>query len=97
LQECFTVAFGNVHQGADRQLLAGYCNGDLRLFDLRTGTQRWSTNLGSGVTSVDFDRPDIDMNKFVAVCMKSTLHAVDARTLHSTKVCLLGDQGKCCI
>lgn len=77
-----------MHQGADRQLLAGYCNGDLRLFDLRAGTERWSTNLGSGVIGVDFDRPDIDMNKFVAVCMNSVLHAADARTQHSTKVTL---------
>jgi hypothetical protein len=66
--------------------LAGYCNGDIRLFDLRAGTERWSTNLGSGVIGVDFDRPDIDMNKFVAVCMDSKLHAADARTQHSTKV-----------
>ena len=28
---------------------AGYDNGDVKLFDLRTNTMRWETNIGNGV------------------------------------------------
>lgn len=69
-------------------MLAGYSSGTVRLFDLTAGSERWSADLGSGVTGVSFDRPDIEMNKFHAVCMNSTLHTFDARTLHSHRVSL---------
>lgn len=86
MQECWTVGFGNAMASGHRQLLAGYSSGAVRLFDLAAGKERWSCNLGSGVTSAAFDRQDIEMNKFSAVCMNSTFHTFDARTLHSKKV-----------
>ena len=86
LQECWSVAFGNAISAGKRQVLAGFSSGAVKLFDLAAGKERWSGNLGSGVTCVAFDRPDIEMNKFSAVCMNSTLHTFDARTLHSSKV-----------
>lgn len=39
---------------------------DVKLFDLRTQTMRWETNVGNGVVSLEFDRKDIAMNKLVA-------------------------------
>lgn len=84
--ECWAVAYGNAHNQADRCLLAGYSSGELKLFDLRTGSQRWQNNLGSGVVAVEFDRYDIEMNKFTAACMSSILYVFDARTQHTTKV-----------
>lgn len=44
-------------------MAAGYDNGDVKLVDLRTQTLRWETNVKNGVTGLDFDRNDIEMNK----------------------------------
>lgn len=57
------MAFGNAYTDEDRCLAAGYDNGDVKLFDLRTQTMRWETNVKNGVTGLDFDRNDIEMNK----------------------------------
>ena len=91
LQECWTVEFGNIFEGGGRHLLAGYSSGSIRLFDLTAGTERWSKSLGGGVTCAAFDRPNIEMNKFSAVCMDSIMHTFDARTLHSENVSLFSD------
>lgn len=62
-RDCWTVAFGNACSDEDRCVAAGYDNGDVKLYDLRTQSMRWETNVKNGVTGVDFDRNDIDMNK----------------------------------
>lgn len=62
-RDCWTVTFGNAYTDEDRCLAAGYDNGDVKLFDLRTQTMRWETNVKNGVTGLSFDRNDIEMNK----------------------------------
>lgn len=81
--ECWSVAFGNSFDDTERCILAGYENGDLKLFDLRMGKVRFETNLANGVCSVEFDRKDIPMNKFIATCLESQFLIFDARTQHS--------------
>ncbi|KAL4422587.1 hypothetical protein ABPG75_008784 [Micractinium tetrahymenae] len=56
-RDCWCVAFGDAHGGDGRCLLAGYDNGDIKLFDLRGGgaAVRWETNVGRGVCGVQFD------------------------------------------
>lgn len=51
---CRCVAFGDAHSGEGRCLLAGYENGDVKMFDLRAGSAavRWETNVGKGVCSL---------------------------------------------
>lgn len=49
-RDCWTVAFGNSYSDDERCIVAGYDNGDLKIFDLRTQTMRWETNLGNGGT-----------------------------------------------
>lgn len=63
-------------------MLAGYDNGDLKLFDLRMGQLRWETNLRNGVCATAFDRRGIAQNKFVAACLESRFHVFDARIQH---------------
>lgn len=46
------VAFGNSYNDEERCLLAGYDNGDVKMFDLRTGTIRYETNIKNGVRSL---------------------------------------------
>eukprot|EP00873_Tetraselmis_striata_P043052 jgi/Tetstr1/463316/TSEL_008240.t1 len=84
-RDCWTVAFGNSFNDEERCVLAGYDNGDVKLFDLRTNKERWSTNVKNGVCSVSFDRKDIEMNKFIVSCLESQFHVFDARTQHAKK------------
>ena len=81
-RDCWSVAFGNSFNEHERCVLAGYDNGDVKLFDLRTGTVRLETNVGNGVCGVEFDRKEIAMNKFVVTCLESQFSVYDARTLH---------------
>ncbi|KIZ04239.1 WD repeat-containing protein 92 [Monoraphidium neglectum] len=81
-RDCWAVALGNSHDDEERCLLAGYDNGDVKMFDLRTNTVRWEANVKNGVCGLQFDRADIKMNKFVAACLESQLHVYDARTQH---------------
>ena len=78
--ECWSVAFGNSYNDKERCILAGYENGDVKLFDLRTGTIRYEEHLANGICSVEFDRKDIAMNKFAVACLESQLITFDART-----------------
>jgi len=84
-RDCWSVAFGNSFNDDERCVLAGYDNGDVKLFDLRTGNVRCETNVGNGVCGVEFDRKEIAMNKFVVSCLESQFTVYDARTQHPTK------------
>ena len=87
VRDCWSVAVGNAYTDEERCVLAGYDNGDLKLFDLRMGMLRWETNLRNGICSVGFDRRGIAQNKFVAACLESRFHMFDARTQHLKEVC----------
>lgn len=80
--DCWTVAFGNSYNNDERCICAGYDNGDVKLFDLRTNTLRWDTNLMNGVCHLEFDRKDIKMNKLVATTLEGTVQVFDMRTFH---------------
>lgn len=84
-RDCWSVAFGNSYNDDERSVLAGYDNGDVKLFDLRTNAVRWETNVRNGVCGVQFDRQDIKMNKFVVTCLEAQFHVFDARTQHKEK------------
>ena len=82
-RDCWAVAFGNSYNDQERSVCAGYDNGDIKLFDLKMGGKiRWETNCSNGVTSVQFDRPDIEMNKLVVTTLESRFHVYDMRTQH---------------
>ena len=55
-RDCWAVAFGNSFNDSERCVAAGYDNGDVKLFDLRTSTMRWETNASNGVVALEFDR-----------------------------------------
>ena len=56
--------------------LKGYDNGDVKLFDLRTQSMRFETNVNNGVTNIEFDRKDIEMNKMVFMYTSHTIHTI---------------------
>ncbi len=82
---CWAVAFGNSFNASERCVAAGYANGDVKLYDLRQNAVTWETNLTNGVVGIEFDRPDIPMNKLVASTLQGHFHTFDMRTFHETK------------
>lgn len=85
IRDCWCVAFGNSFNDEERCVLAGYDNGDVKMFDLRMNRVRWEANVKNGVCGVSFDRRDIEMNKFAVCCLESQFHVFDARTQHPAK------------
>lgn len=83
-RDCWAVAFGDSYNNDERSILAGFDNGDVKLFDLRTSNIVWETNVENGVTSVQFDRPDIQKNKVVVTTLESKFRCYDMRTQHSS-------------
>jgi len=83
--DCWTVAFGNAFNQVERCLAAGYDNGDVKLFDLRTNCLRWDTNVANGVCGLEFDRADINMNKLTVTTLESKMHIFDMKTYHPEK------------
>jgi WD repeat-containing protein 92 len=83
-RDCWTVAFGNSFNDEERCIVAGYDNGDIKLFDLRANAVRYETNVSNGVTSIEFDRKDIEMNKLVVTTLESKFRVFDMRTQHPT-------------
>ena len=81
-RDCWTVAFGDSYNNEDRCICAGFDNGDVKLFDLRTSSLRWESNCNNGVTSLEFDRKDIEMNKLVVTTLESKFRCYDMRTQH---------------
>lgn len=63
-------------------IAAGYDNGDLKWFDLKTNSLIWESNLKNGIVGLEFDRKDIIMNKLVATTLEGKFHVFDLRTLH---------------
>ena len=84
-RECWAVAFGNSFNDEERCVAAGYDNGDVKLFDLRTMSLRWETNVKNGVCALQFDRRDIKMNKLVAAGLEASYQVFDMRTQHPTE------------
>uniref|UniRef100_T1IV50 Dynein axonemal assembly factor 10 n=1 Tax=Strigamia maritima TaxID=126957 RepID=T1IV50_STRMM len=84
-RDTWTVAFGHAYHQNERCVCAGYDNGDVKMFDLRTLSVKWETNLKNGVCCVEFDRKDIQMNKLVATSLESKFRVYDLRTLHPKK------------
>ena len=81
-RDCWSVSFGDAHSADDRCVVAGYDNGDVKLFDLAAGKLRWETNVSNGVCGVEFDRKDIAINKLVVTTLESRFRLYDMRTYH---------------
>lgn len=64
---------------------AGYDNGDLKIFDLRTSSVHWETNVRNGICCTEFDRKDIEMNKLLVTTLESKFRVFNMRTLHPEK------------
>jgi hypothetical protein len=81
-RDCWTVRMGNSHSADDRCVAAGYDNGDVKIFDLRTQQMLHEFNVANGVCDMEFDRQDIQMNKLVVSSLEGRVRCYDMRTLH---------------
>jgi len=61
---------------------AGYDNGDVKIFDLRTQKMLHEMHVSNGVCDLEFDRPDITMNKLIVSSLEGRVRCYDLRTLH---------------
>jgi len=82
IRDCWTVCFGNSYNDDERCIAAGYDNGDIKIFDLRTNQMKYETNVANGVTSIEFDKKDIEMNKMAVSTLESKFRLYDMRIFH---------------
>lgn len=82
-RDCWTVSFGNSYNDDERFVAAGYDNGDIKIFDLRKNCELWSGTSSNGITNIEFDRKDIEMNKLLVTTLESRFRCYDMRTRHS--------------
>lgn len=85
IRDCWSVGFGNSYNDEERCVVAGYDNGDVKMFDLRMNSIRWETNVQNGVVDLEFDRKDIEMNKLIVTTLESKFRVYDLRTFHPEK------------
>lgn len=71
------MAFGNSYNDAERVVVAGYDNGDLKMFDLRMNTLRFETNVKNGICSLEFDRKETQMNKLLVTTLEGRFLVYD--------------------
>lgn len=51
-RDCWAVAFGNSYNSEQRVVCAGYDNGDIKMYDLKTNSIRWEANVKNGVSKL---------------------------------------------
>lgn len=49
VRDCWSVCFGNSYNNIERIVAAGYDNGDIKMYDLRTMSVLWSKCVKNGV------------------------------------------------
>ncbi|KAG5507113.1 hypothetical protein JKF63_05859 [Porcisia hertigi] len=81
-RDCWTVRLGNSFDPDERVVAAGYDNGDVKIFDLRTQKMLHEMQVTNGVCDLEFDRPDIPMNKLLVSSLEGRVRCYDLRTLH---------------
>ncbi|KPI89733.1 hypothetical protein ABL78_1113 [Leptomonas seymouri] len=81
-RDCWTVRFGNSFDPDERVVAAGYDNGDVKVFDMRTQKMLHEMQVQNGVCDLEFDRPDIPLNKLLVSSLEGRVQCYDLRTLH---------------
>lgn len=76
-RDCWAVAFGNAYTTDERCVCAGFDNGDIRVFDLRTLQIRWESNVRNGVVGLETNNKYEPLNKLVATTTFGGLNMFD--------------------
>lgn len=83
--DCWAVAFGHSYTDYDRMVACGYENGDLKIFDLRTNTVNYETNLKNGICSIQFDNKYKNKNLLLVSHLEGRFSLLDLLTQHPEK------------
>lgn len=65
-RDCWSVAFGDSYNKDERCVCAGFDNGDIRVFDLRTLQIRWESNVRNGVCGLETNNKYKPLEKLIA-------------------------------
>ncbi|KAH0795703.1 WD repeat-containing protein 92 [Histomonas meleagridis] len=76
-RDCWTVSMGGTTGPQDRTVAAGFDNGDVKLWDLRSSSISWQTNLRNGVVSMQlYDRAG-PLKGLIAGCLSGQIVTFD--------------------
>lgn len=68
-RDCWAVSMGGTAGPQDRSVVAGYDNGDVKLWDLRTNNISWETNLRNGVVALQFSDRTGPLKRLAVGCL----------------------------
>lgn len=73
-RDCWAVAFGNSYNNDERCVFAGFDNGDVKVFDLRTVQTRWETNVQHGVCDIETQNKYCEISELAVSTTKGGLN-----------------------
>lgn len=76
-RDCWAVSMGGTTGPQDRTVIAGFANGDVKLWDLRTSSVTWETNLRNGVVSLQLSDRTGPLKRMTAGCLQGQLVTFD--------------------
>jgi WD40 repeat protein len=76
-RDCWAVSMGGTSGPQDRTVIAGFDNGDVKLWDLRTSTVTWETNLRNGVVALQLSDRTGPLKRLVAGCLSGQIVTFD--------------------
>jgi WD40 repeat protein len=76
-RDCWAVSMGGTAGPQDRTVVAGFDNGDLKLWDLRTSAVTWETNLRNGVVCCQLSDRTGPLRRLTAGCLSGQIVTFD--------------------
>lgn len=76
-RDCWCVSMGGTNGPSERSVIAGYDNGDVKLWDLKANNVSWEVNLRNGVSSIQFSDRTGPLKRVTCGCLQGQLVTFD--------------------
>jgi WD40 repeat protein len=76
-RDCWAITMGGTSGPQDRSVVAGFDNGDVKLWDLRTSSVSWETNLRNGVVALQLSDRTGPLKRLTAGCLSGQIVTFD--------------------
>jgi WD40 repeat protein len=76
-RDCWAVSMGGTTGPQDRTVIAGFDNGDVKLWDLRTSNVSWETNLRNGIVTLQLSHRNDSLKRLVCGCLSGQIVSFD--------------------